>query len=57
MNTKRVHVRSEFYVWCDVCGEIHPATKDYYEMGDDDCGPVNWRPVFVLGDREEAGSL
>jgi hypothetical protein len=57
MTKRRVHVRSEHYTWCDYHGEIHPATLDYYEMGDADCGPANWRPVFVLGDREEAGSL
>jgi hypothetical protein len=33
-------------IWCDSCGEIHPANPDHYD-GDDDCVPRNWRRIFI----------
>jgi len=34
-------------VWCDSHCGLHPRQSDYYEEGQVDCAPVNWRAVYV----------
>ena len=43
------------YVWCDFHCEIHGAQMDFYgeDAAADECGPVNWRKVFVNGTKGE----
>jgi hypothetical protein len=46
---RRRPIRIQSYVWCDHHGEIHGADRDFYDEGAEDCAPLNWRPVYVLG--------
>lgn len=39
----------ETVVLCEFHGTVHPRETDYYEMGERECGPANWRNVAVLG--------
>ena len=43
-------------VWCDFHGEVHAATTDIYQSGEDECGYKNWRGVFMLLDDDEDAS-
>ena len=49
MSHRRRPIRIQSYVWCDHHGEIHGADRDFYDEGAEDCAPLNWRPVYVLG--------
>jgi hypothetical protein len=40
-------------VWCDFHCEIHGAQMDFYGEDTTECGPINWRKVFVNGTKGE----
>ena len=43
-------VLAHAYVWCDEHCDIHAATPDTYQEGNEGCAPLNWRPVFIGSD-------
>lgn len=45
-------------VWCDVHGGHHEPDTNPYDMYDNDgpvheCGPADWRPLYILAEPGE----
>lgn len=51
LDTRRHLQECEGFVWCDLHGEVHGDTLDYYDCGDDACCQENWRPLWMEKDK------
>jgi len=38
---------NEHEIWCDFHGCIHDKSEDPYEMGEPECGPEDWRNLWI----------
>ena len=43
-------VMSDHWVWCDEHAQLHEATEDLFQEGNERCNEENWRPVYVATD-------
>lgn len=49
----RRYIKLHDTILCEFHCEVHRREPDYYEMGEAECGPDNWRNVYALGTRAE----